>query len=281
LSSAFWTATAWSPTDVSAIKPGALIRRSARGSQQATHAGGGKVCEQQRRGPGSSDRLVRAARGAFDHMSVAVLAKDARGVLQVERHGSAAKDLALSGAVLSAALLVVAPAVDATVMAAAAGLPGAQGIAAHLRHVIPDEKLQELSELLGSGECGLLVVAIDRRGTEISPLLEQAEKAAVVETKTGDLDAAFYRALGAATTTGHAAPCRHARATGPMGPGAWSVDRGSAMRDLISRFSSAAQYGEPDAEVLQRAGEVGAGHATCRARQMSLGQVTKDPGRAE
>ncbi len=166
--------------------------------------------------------------GAFDHMSVAVLAEDTRGALQVERHGGTAKDLALGGAVLCAALLVVAPTVDATVAATAGGLPGAKGVAAHLRHMIPGEKLQEVSELLGFGECGLLIVAIDRRGAEISPLLEQAEKAAVVETKTGDLDAAFYGALAAATTTGHAAPYRHARVTGPMRAGPWLADRSSA-----------------------------------------------------
>jgi hypothetical protein len=166
--------------------------------------------------------------GAFDHMSVAVLAKDTRGVLRVGRHGSTAKDLALGGSVLSAALLIVAPAVDATVVAAAdVVLPGAKGIAAHLRHVVPDEKLQEVSELLGAGACGLLIVAIDRRGTQISPLLEHAEEAAVVETKTGDLDAAFYAAIGPATTTGHAALCRHARAAGPMGAGALLADRSS------------------------------------------------------
>jgi hypothetical protein len=113
--------------------------------------------------------------GAFDHMSVAVLGKDTRGALQVGRHGSTAKDLALGGAVLSAALLVLAPTVDAAVAAAAGGLPGAQGIAAHLRQMIPDKRLQEVSEVLGSGECGLLIVAIDRTATEISPLLEQAE----------------------------------------------------------------------------------------------------------
>jgi hypothetical protein len=38
--------------------------------------------------------------------------------------------------------------------------------------MVPDERLQEVNELLGSGECGLLLVAIDRRGIEISPLLE-------------------------------------------------------------------------------------------------------------
>jgi hypothetical protein len=167
--------------------------------------------------------------GAFDHMSVAVLAKDIRGVLQVGRHGSTAKHLALGGSVLSAALLIVAPAVDATVVAAAdVVLPGAKGIAAHLRHVVPDEDLQEVSELLGAGACGLLIVAIDRRGTQISPLLEHAEEAAVVETKTGDLDAAFYAAIGPATTTGHAAAlCMHARAAGPMGAGALLADRSS------------------------------------------------------
>ncbi len=114
--------------------------------------------------------------GAFDHMSVAVLAKDTTGSLQLGLHDSTAKDLALGGAVLRAALLVVAPTVEATVAAAAGGLPGAKGIAAHLRHVIPGDKLQEVSELLGFGECCLLLVAIDRRVAEISPLLEQAEK---------------------------------------------------------------------------------------------------------
>jgi hypothetical protein len=161
-------------------------------------------------------------------MSVALLASDTRGGPHVRRHGSTARDLALAGAVLSAALLVVAPAVDATVAAAAGGLPGARGIAAHLRHTVPDEKLQEVDELLGFGECRLLVVAIDRRGAEISPLLERAEKAVVVETRTGDLDAAFYGALGAATTaTGHAALCSHARATGLTVAGVWLAERSS------------------------------------------------------
>jgi hypothetical protein len=130
--------------------------------------------------------------GAFDHMSIAVLAKDAHGDLQVERHASGARDLALGGAVLGAALLVVAPTVG---IAAGGGLAGAGGIAAHLRHTIPNGTLEEVSQLLKSGASGLLLVAIDRKGNEISPLLERAEKAVVVATKTGDLDAAFYGAL--------------------------------------------------------------------------------------
>jgi len=139
-------------------------------------------------------QIVWGARhgGAFDHMSIAVLAKDALGDLQVERHASWARDLALGGAVLGAALLVVAPSVG---IAAGGGLAGPGGIAAHLRHTIPKDTLEEVSQLLESGASSLLLVAIDRKGIEISPLFERAEKAVVVETKTGDLDAAFYGAL--------------------------------------------------------------------------------------
>ncbi len=144
-------------------------------------------------------RIVWGARhgGAFDHISIAVLTRNACGELQVERHDSAARDLALGGAVLRAALLVVAPTAGTAMVAAGGGdLAGAGGIAAHLLHTIPEEKLQEVRQLLGSGESGLLIVAIDRRGIEISPLLEQAEKAAVIETKTGDLDGVIVNTCG-------------------------------------------------------------------------------------
>jgi hypothetical protein len=62
--------------------------------------------------------------------------------------------------------------------------------------MIPEEELQGVSHLLDSGESRLLVVAIDRKDSEISPLFKQAEKTVVIEAKTGDLDAAFYGALG-------------------------------------------------------------------------------------
>lgn len=61
--------------------------------------------------------------------------------------------------------------------------------------MIPEEELQRVSHLLDSGESGLLVVAIDRKHSEISPLFKQAEKTVVIQAKTGDLDAAFYGAL--------------------------------------------------------------------------------------
>jgi hypothetical protein len=140
-------------------------------------------------------QIVWAARhgGAFDHMSIALLTRDACGELQVERHNSAAKDLAWAGVVLRAVLVVVVPAVRMATVAA--GGAGVGGIAAHLRRMIPEEEMQGVSHLLGSGESALLVVAIDRKDSEISPLFKQAEKTVVIEAKTGDLDAAFYGAL--------------------------------------------------------------------------------------
>ena len=56
-------------------------------------------------------KIVWGARhqGEFDHTDVAVLTKDATGELQVERHDSTAKHFGWGGALLGAALVIVAP----------------------------------------------------------------------------------------------------------------------------------------------------------------------------
>ena len=48
-------------------------------------------------------------KGKYDHVSVAVLTKDATGELAVERHDSTTRHAAWGGAVLGAALVIVAP----------------------------------------------------------------------------------------------------------------------------------------------------------------------------
>lgn len=143
-------------------------------------------------------KIVWGARhqGEFDHTDVAVLTKDATGELQVERHDSTAKHFAWGGALLGAALVIVAPPVGiAAVATGGAALAGAGGIVGHFWHTISKEKLREVSELLHSGESGLLVIAVNHKGTDIAPLLENAEKKTVIETKAGDLDAAFEEGL--------------------------------------------------------------------------------------
>ena len=65
---------------------------------------------------------VWAARhdGDFHHTSVAVLTKDCGGRLHVERHNSTAKHLEWGGALLGAALVVLAPAAGARRLSSAA-----------------------------------------------------------------------------------------------------------------------------------------------------------------
>jgi uncharacterized membrane protein len=130
--------------------------------------------------------------GEYDHIALAVLTKDAHGQLQVERHDSTAKHLGWGGALLGAALTVVAPPVGVGMIAAGAG---AGGIVGHFWHNIPKETVREMGDLLEDGESGILVVAVNRKGDDIAPLLANAEKKIVVDTVKGDLEGAYEDAL--------------------------------------------------------------------------------------
>ena len=117
--------------------------------------------------------------GEFDHTAVAVLTKDDSGKLQVERHDTTAKHLAWVGA----ALAVVAPGVGVVAGAGTGALVG------HFHHNIPKKDVEAIAELLESGQSGLIVVAVNKVGTDIEPLLAGADKTKVVQTTWGDLDA--------------------------------------------------------------------------------------------
>ena len=126
--------------------------------------------------------------GEFDHTAVAVLTKDENGDLQVERHDTTAKHMAWVGA----ALVVIAPPAG---VAALAGGAGAGALVGHFWHNIPKAKITEAANLLESGESGLIVVAVNRNGNDIAPLLARAEKKVVINTVAGDLDAQMEREL--------------------------------------------------------------------------------------
>jgi len=119
--------------------------------------------------------------GDFDHTAVAVLTKDADGKLQMERHDSTSKHLAWAGA----ALVVLVPPIGVGL----AGAAGTGAIVGHFWHNIPKEKVQEAASLLEEGESGLIVVAVNKRDTDITPLLQHAENATVIETTAGNLQA--------------------------------------------------------------------------------------------
>ena len=131
--------------------------------------------------------------GEFDHMSVAVLTKDADGKLQEERHDSTAKHLAWGGVALGAALAVVVPPVGVGMLAGAGAVGGTGAIVGHFHHNISKEKLQEVSDLLESGQSGVVVVAVNHKENDIKPLLDGSEKTVVIETRAGDIDAAVRK----------------------------------------------------------------------------------------
>jgi uncharacterized membrane protein len=139
--------------------------------------------------------------GEFDHMSLAVLTKDANGQLQEERHDSTAKHLTWGGVALGAALCVVAPPVGVGMLAGAGAVGGAGAIVGHFWHQIPKEQLAEVSDLLESGESAIVIVAVNHEKTDITPLLSDAEKSIVIETRAGDIDTEFEKALQNAKAT--------------------------------------------------------------------------------
>ena len=133
---------------------------------------------------------VWSARGKdeFDHTAVAVLRKDSSGDLKIDRHDSTTKHLAWAGA----ALAVVTPGLGLAVGA------GGGAIVGHFHHNIPKDKVREAGTLLESGEAGLIIVAVNKKGTDITPLLRNAEKTSVTQTTAGNLDAEIDKELAEA-----------------------------------------------------------------------------------
>jgi hypothetical protein len=133
--------------------------------------------------------------GEYDHIAVAVLTKGADGQLEVERHDSTAKHLAWGGALLGAALVVVAPPVGIGMLAAGGTAAGAGGIVGHFHKNIPKATVAQMGDLLEAGQSGLVVAAVNKNGRDIEPLLANAEKKIVVDTVKGDLESAYGDAL--------------------------------------------------------------------------------------
>jgi hypothetical protein len=79
-----------------------------------------------------------------------------------------------------------------------AGGAGAGAIVGHFHHNIPKDKVREAATLLESGESGLIIVAVNKQGTDITPLLQNAEKTSVMQTDAGNLRAEIDKELAEA-----------------------------------------------------------------------------------
>ena len=127
------------------------------------------------------------ADGTFHHTSVAVLTRDAADELQVELSDSTAKYLMWGGALLGGGVFVLAPATGAKLLRAS-GLSGAGAICSHLRTNAAPGSLQDAARLLDASASALVVVAVNRRGTDMTALLEHATMTSVVDVVWGDLE---------------------------------------------------------------------------------------------
>jgi len=132
---------------------------------------------------------VWAARdeGDFHHTSVAVLTRDCDGRLHVERHNSTAKHLEWGGALLGAALVVLAPTAGIEILAGV-GWSGAGAMVGHFRQHADPEDLAAIAGVLEIGTSALVVVVVNRRGQVITPLLSHADERASVDMPWGDLE---------------------------------------------------------------------------------------------
>jgi len=144
--------------------------------------------------------------GEFDHMALAVLTKDDDGQLQVERHDSSTKNLAWGGGVLGGALVVLFTPVGVSVLAAGGALAGIGAWTGHFWHTIPKEDVGEFADLLESGESGIVVVTVNPRRTDITPLLMHPQMAKVIQTKAGDWEAVAAKAVEQAQAQQPGAP---------------------------------------------------------------------------
>lgn len=105
---------------------------------------------------------------------------------------STTKHLAWAGA----ALAVVTPGLGLAVGA------GGGAIVGHFHHHIPKDTVREAGELLESGAAGLIVVAVNKQGTDIEPLLRNAGKTSVTQTTAGNLQAEIDKELAEAKAKG-------------------------------------------------------------------------------
>jgi len=130
--------------------------------------------------------------GDFHHTSVAVLTKGRYSNLQVERSNSTAKHLEWGGALLGAALLVLAPSAGIEVLSGV-GVSGAGAMVSHFHQHARPEDLAGIGGLLQVGAAGLVVVALNRRGRAVTQLLTNAEARSSVDMPWGDLEEELTR----------------------------------------------------------------------------------------
>jgi uncharacterized membrane protein len=142
---------------------------------------------------------VRWAResGVLRHVAAAVLKKGAGGALGIHRSDSVAADGVLDGALLGAALAVLAAPVGISFLQPVATTPVAwartTALVDHLWQNVPQEELHQMTNMLESSPAGLVVVAVDQTGDYLGALLSGATATIMAHSAASDLGADITR----------------------------------------------------------------------------------------
>jgi hypothetical protein len=130
--------------------------------------------------------------GDFHHTAVALLSRNSDGTLDVERSNNTAKHLVWGGALLGGALFVLVPETGVQVFAVV-GLDGAGALIYHFRRNADPGGLADNARMLEEEKTGLVVVAVNRRGESLTPLLAHAKRSAWVDLQWGSLEEELCR----------------------------------------------------------------------------------------
>lgn len=139
--------------------------------------------------------------GQIDHLAISTVEKGADGSFKKDRHDSTAKHLAWGGGILGGALTVISAPLGIVFLgplAATTGLwAGAGGLVGHFWHNIPKREVRRMDDVLHAGQYGLVIVAVNPKGTDIGALLSNAVEKVVTDNITdpdGALESAFEQA---------------------------------------------------------------------------------------
>jgi hypothetical protein len=150
------------------------------------------------------DAVVRATEsGTCRQVALAILNKGPDGALSIDRRDGIDSDGALRGALLGAALTVLAAPAGIVslppVVTAPAGWALVTALVTHYWQNVPQDTLRLMSDMLESGPVGVVIVAVDRSGDEITTLLSEASATIINDSTNAGLDVDLDHAIDEAT----------------------------------------------------------------------------------
>ena len=126
--------------------------------------------------------------GAGRHVAVAILHKGSDGALSIDRSAGIEPDGSLGGALLGAALTVLAAPVGIVILPRVvnvqAGWAMVIELVTHYWQDVPQHTLRLMSDMLESGPVGVVIAAVDLSGDDLRVLLSEASATIIDDSGT-------------------------------------------------------------------------------------------------